>query len=271
MSTDPAFRERYGPWALVTGAAQGLGEAFARQLAARGLNLLLNDKQEAKLTQTAAALRAEFGVETRPLACDLSQADCRARLCAAAQEIEIGLLVNNAAASRIQPFLDAPLEAHRQILSVNVQTPLELAHCLGQAMCARRRGGMIFVSSASAIAGTGWVASYAASKAFNWNLAESLWAELRPHGVDVLALVAGNMDTPAWRQSTPRPDEPVWPPVQPPETAAREALAALGKRPMLFAPGWQNRLVFTLVQRFLPRRRLIDMLYDAMQKRYGSN
>ncbi len=264
------FYHRYGPWALVTGSAQGLGEAFARLLAARGLNLVLTDRQGEKLTAVSESLRAEYGVETRTLACDLAAEDCLASLCALGQELEIGLLVNNAAVSRIQPFLDAPLTAHQNILAVNAAAPLTLAHCLGASMRARRRGGMIFVSSASAIAGTGLVASYAASKAFGWVLAESLWAELQPWGVDVLTIVSGNLDTPAWRQITPRPDEAVWPPVMPPEVAAREALEALGKTPSRVVPGWQNRLVFFFLQRFLPRRQIVAMLYRAMQNRYGT-
>lgn len=264
------FKSSYGPWALVTGAAQGLGKDFARELAGRGLHLFLTDKQDKKLADTARTLQDEFSVQVRHLAGDLSQPDCLRTLCAAAQEIEIGLLVNNAATSIIRAFHDAPLEDHLHIVDVNVRAPLTLAHCIGKSMRTRRRGGIIFISSASAIAGTAYVGSYAGSKAYGWILAEALWAELAPYGVDVLSVVAGDMDTPAWRAITPRPDDPVWPPVMPPQAAAREALSYLGKRPVCIVPGWQNRLVFFLMQRLMPRTMAIRMLEKAMRQRYDS-
>ncbi len=270
MNAALSFRERYGPWALVTGAARGLGAEFARQLAARGLNILLVDTLAEELSARARRIAAESGAETRTLRLDLARPDAPAALRQAAEPLDIGLLVNNAGFSAIGPFLDVPAERHAQVLEVNARVPMLLAHHFGGLMRARGRGGLLFVSSGSAVVGTSYVSAYSASKAFVRTLGEALWAELHAQGVDVLAVLVGATDTPGWRAGTPNPEQAVWPPVMRAEAVVSAALASLGKGPVC-TPGAQNRLAFFLTSRLLPRAAAVRMMHREMRKRYGKD
>jgi short-subunit dehydrogenase len=257
------FRERYGPWALVAGASTGLGEAFARRLAARGLHLLLVARRADALDRLAGELRAEHGVEVRTAACDLGRADLLEALGPLLAGAEVGLLVYNAAASAIGPFLDRPLEDQLAVLDVNCRAPLLLAHALGGPMARRGRGGLLFMASVAGGQGNPWLASYAASKAFDIVLAEGLWSELRERGVDVLAARAGATRTPGFAASGPRQRVPLMEPGQ----VADLALAALGHGPTVVTGGL-NRLAAFLFTRLLPRRAAIGIMGRATRRLY---
>jgi len=259
------FRDRYGPWAVVAGASAGLGEAFARALAARGLNVLLAARRPAALDALAQALRAEHGVEVRARALDLAEPGAAEALAGAAEDLEVGLLVHVAAASAIGPFLDRPLEAHLSVLDVNARGPLVLCHRLGGAMARRGRGGLLLVTSLAGGQGNPWLASYAATKAFEIVLAEGLWAELAPRGVDVLACRAGATDTPGFAASRPRAAVPL----MAPGAVVAEALDALSRRrgPVLVA-GRLNRLAAFLFTRLLPRRAAVRVMERATRRLY---
>lgn len=263
-----AFAENYGRWALVTGAAMGLGAEFARQLARQGLGLVLVDVQEEPLTLTAQALSREFNVDVRPIVLDLAIPNFLPELIASTRDLEIGLLVNNAGISAIGHFLDVPLEKHLSILAVNARAPLVLTHHFGGLMRARKRGGVIFVSSMSALTGTSYVSEYSATKAHDLALGEALWQELRPCNVDVLTAIVGATDTPGWRAEIPNPDAKTWPPVMSAEDTVRETLAALGKMPS-FVTGGQNRLAAFLTTRLLSRKSAVETIGREMEKRYG--
>ena len=259
-----AFRERYGPWALVAGASAGLGEAFARLLAARGLHLVLLARREDALARLAADLRAAHGVEVRTAAMDLARADLRAAVERAAAGLELGLLVYNAAHSAIGPFLERPVEEHLRVVDVNCRGPLVLAHALGGAMATRGRGGIVLMTSLAASQGNPLLASYAASKAFELVLAEGLWAELRGRGVDVLACRAGATRTPGYAASRPRRSVPL----MEPEVVARRALDALGRGPSAVT-GALNRVAAFAFARLLPRRASIRIMGRATRRLYG--
>jgi short-subunit dehydrogenase len=132
-----SFRERYGPWALVAGASDGIGEAFARRIAERGLNVLLLARRAPLLERLAAEISAAHGVEARPLVADLTAADLDARVEAATRGLEVGLLVYNAGAEHAAgPFHDTPVAHAQQLVALNCTGPVLLAHRLG-ARCAR--------------------------------------------------------------------------------------------------------------------------------------
>ena len=266
MQTTP-FLSQYGPWALVSGAAMGLGAEFARQLAAHGLNLILADVQSEALNATSAAISAQSGVETLPVVADLSTPAGLSAVIEAAATLEVGLLVNNAGVSAIGHFLDVPLEKHLKILELNARAPLALAHTFGAKMRERRRGGIIFVSSGSATVGTSYVSAYSATKAFNLNLGEALFEELHPFGVDVLSTVVGATDTPGWRAENPNPEAKTWPPVMSAADTVRETLEALGKTPSFF-PGAQNRLAMFAATRLMSRPAAVRVIGAEMRKRY---
>jgi short-subunit dehydrogenase len=265
-----AFSEKFGPWALVTGAAMGLGAEFACQLAGHGLNLILVDIQSEPLMETSRTLSREFNVGVRPVVLDLALPDFLSTLIPATQGLEVGLLVNNAGISAIGHFLDVPLDKHLSILAINARAALVLAHYFGGLMRARKRGGIIFVSSMSALAGTSYVSEYSATKAHDLTLGEALWQELQPSNVDVLTTIVGATDTPGWRAENPDPDSKTWPPVMSAEDTIRETLAALGKSPSI-VPGSQNRLATFLTTRLLGRKSAVETIGKEMDKRYGKS
>jgi hypothetical protein len=258
-----AFSERYGPWALVAGASAGLGEAFARHLAARGLHLVLLARRADALAALAAELSRVHGVEVRTAALDLARPDLADAVARAAGGAEVGLLVYNAAASAIGPFVERPVADHLRVLDVNCRGPLVLAHALGGAMAARGRGGILLMASLAASQGNPWLASYAASKAFDVVLAEGLWAELRGRGVDVLACRAGATRTPGYAASRPKRSVPL----MEADDVARRALDALGRGPVTVA-GALNRVAAFAFGRLLPRRASIHVMERATRRLY---
>ena len=264
---ETSFRQQYGPWALVTGAAAGLGCEFAQQLAAKGLHLILVDRDEVPLRQLAAQLAETDAIETKPVTVDLADADFMQVITAAAEGLEVGLLINNAGASLVRLFAQATPAQLQIILDVNTRAPLHLAHHFGQQMLTRRRGGVIFLSSFSAYQGSLLVGTYAATKAFNLILAESLWAEWREQGVNVLGFAPGSTDTPGFREANPQTQRATIVSVMSAADTVAEALAALGKQPSAIA-GWRNRLAYFLTVRLLPRRWAIRLVSQNMRQLY---
>jgi short-subunit dehydrogenase len=189
---------RHGPWALVLGASDGIGAEFARQVAAAGISVVLVARRAAVLDELAAAIGDAHGVQTRVVPLDLATPGAAATLLAATADLEIGLLVSNAGADDHGcDFLDAPLDEWFALNQRNCVLITELCHSYGTAMRARGRGGMLLVTARSGFAGAARVTIYSATKGYVRNLAEGLWAELTPYGVDVLALVVGATNTPA--------------------------------------------------------------------------
>lgn len=242
------MRARYGPWALVAGGSEGLGAAFAEALAAHGLDLVLVARRAEPLDALAATLRAAHGVEVRTLAVDLASPGAADTIDAAAADLEVGLVVLAAAETRVAAFFDVPLDDKLRAVDVNCRAPLALAHRFGARMRPRRKGGLVFLSSLAGLYGGPYVATYAATKAFDLILAESLAAELASDGIDVVACVAGPTRTPTWTKNAagvgPAPMEP--------SAVVAETLAALGKTPRVI-PGLRHRLTTWLVGQ-LPRR-----------------
>jgi short-subunit dehydrogenase len=195
------FSEKYGPWAVVAGASEGVGAAFAEALAGRGLNVVLIARRQDVLDEVAARIRATSGVGTRTLAIDLSGPDAAASVSAAVADLEIGFLVHCAGADAdYATLLDNPVEHAEALIHRNCTVLVQLCHALTAPMVERGRGGIVILGSGSGFAGAPRLATYGATKAFDMVFAEGLWAELAPHGVDVLGLVLGETDTPALRR-----------------------------------------------------------------------
>lgn len=191
------FAEKYGPWAVVLGASDGTGAAFAAEIAARGVGVVLVARRGPLLEEVAAELHAG----TRVVVLDLSAADAGAKLAAATADLDIGLVVYNAGADEYNtPFLEQPLDGLRTLVARNCLSVLDICHRLGHRLVDRGSGGLILVTSGAAWVGGANLAAYGASKAFDLVLAEALWAEWRTANVDVLALVLGATDTPSLRR-----------------------------------------------------------------------
>ncbi len=266
-SSDSGFCARYGPWALVAGGSLGLGAEYARQAAARGLNVVNVAEVADPLIGYCRALEAEYGVEVRPLVVDLSCSGPLDALRAATQDLEIGLLIYNAGRSLVGNFLDQSLEDKLAILDLNCRGALLLAHEYGNRMAARRRGGIVFMSSLSGLVGTPLVATYAATKAFGAILGEGLWEELRHCGVDVLSVITGATRTPGYEQTKPDRSGLLSPPIMEPDEVVAQVFAALGKLPSI-VPGGSNRLIAAYLSRLLPRRWAVSNMGRAMRGQY---
>jgi len=261
-----SFPERYGPWALITGASRGLGAEFARQCAERGLNVILIATNAALLKERADSIQKDYGVEVRTIALDLSGEDILQEITPVTDSLEIGLLVNNAGFSLVHPFLDSPLDQLEKQLHVNARAGLILAHHFSRKMVERRRGGIIFLSSGSALYGTAYCANYSGTKAYNLIIAESLWHELGRYGVDVLGFMAGSTKTPGWDAGEPKSCRFVK--VMDVKSAVAEALNALGKRPSVIA-GKSNRLGFFILGKMMSRSQAIRIVSGSINKIFG--
>lgn len=268
MSIQQTFSSRYGPWALVTGAARGLGAEFSRQIVDRGINVAMVDLLADELARTAEGIRAESGREVVTMEADLSQPDFIDTIREHIAGMEIGLVVSNAAYGPVSLFCEYGLDEKLRSIDVNVRAPLTLAHEFAPRMAERGRGGIILLSSASALQGTPYVANYAATKAYNLILAESLWVELRGRGVDVLGFMPGTTRTPGYMESNPRIERAKLIKVNEPGPTVAEALDALG-RGSRHIPGRRNRWTMLASGRLIPRRAALALTAKTMRDLYG--
>lgn len=185
------FRERYGPWAVVTGASSGIGRAIALRLAEGGINLVLVARGESALEQFAADVSTRHGVEVRIVVMDLSRESGPQELDTATRSLDVGLLIAAAGFGTAGRFLDAALDAEREMIAVNCGSLMALSWHFGRRFAARGRGGLVLMSSIVGFQGMPFASHYAATKAYVQTLAEGLQVELAPAGVDVLAAAPG--------------------------------------------------------------------------------
>jgi short-subunit dehydrogenase len=218
------FKDRYGPWAIIAGASEGTGRAFARQAAAEGINCILIARREGPLNELARQIRSEKGVECVAAAIDLARPDAFDRIAQVVGDREVGLYISNAGADpNGSHFLDQEVDAWIDLVNRNIVTSLRCCHHFGRAMRARGRGGILLVGSGACYGSGPNLATYSGVKAFDLCFAEGLWSELNPHGVDVLYLVMSTTDTPALRKLLAEKGLPA-----PPNLALPEDVAALG-------------------------------------------
>lgn len=259
--------QRYGRWALITGASTGIGLEFARQLALEGMNVALVARRGDVLSARAEELSREFGVEAVAITHDLVDEGVVEALFLRLDGKEISLVIMNAGAETTGHFAKVPLDRHIQLQRLNVDVPMRMARLFGQTMIERGRGGLIFVSSLFGYQGIPLVANYAASKAYVLSLGESLNVEMKPFGVDVLVLSPGLTNT----------DMPAQMPVDfgkmpitrsEPRHVVRVALASLGRKATV-VPGFINK-IYAWENRFIPRSWPVKLfgflLKNAMHK-----
>jgi short-subunit dehydrogenase len=195
------FAARYGPWALVAGASDGVGAAFAEGLAERGVNVVLVARRQALLDEVAAGIAGRAGVETRSLAVDLAEHDASSVIADATDDLDIGFFVYCAGADpNFEPFLANPITTAEAMVHRNCMVPMQLCHHFAPAMVRRGSGGIVLFGSGAGLAGGPNMVAYGATKAFDMVFAEALWSELHDKGVDVLGLILGKTDTPALRR-----------------------------------------------------------------------
>ncbi len=228
------FADRYGPFAVITGASEGTGREFALQLAAAGIPSILIARREAPLQTLAAEILETTGVECSTASIDLAAPDAAAQVLAAAGGQEIGLFIANAGADpNGSKFLDLDLENWLQLVRRNVMTVFECSYHFAATMRTRRRGGLLLVNSGAAYGGASYLATYAATKAFMLAFTEGLWAELKPFNVDMLTLVMETTDTPEFRRLLAAKGLPVFPNLASPRDVAALGLANLANGPIV--------------------------------------
>jgi short-subunit dehydrogenase len=194
------FVERYGPWTIIAGASDGLGAELAREAARKGLNCVLVARRLDKLEALAEELRNDHGVEAQAHSIDLMRPDAPEQLEAIADQVDVGLYLVNAGGDTVQTaFLDSQMDRWTGLIGRNVINLTTSMHRFGKRFVARGSGGIAIVGSDAALNGAGRLSIYSASKAYALNLVESVWAELKPHNVDIVFLVIGTTDTPKLR------------------------------------------------------------------------
>ncbi|MFP4484756.1 MAG: SDR family NAD(P)-dependent oxidoreductase [Spirochaetaceae bacterium] len=267
---------RYGPWAVVAGASEGLGAAFAGELARRGFNLVLVARREEILRELAEDLQGRTGAENRVVVGDLALEETLRMVAEVCDEVDVGLLVYNAAAAPRGDFAGTGVEELRGAVAVNVAGPVELVHRLlplfarrsgaPDGGAAERRAGIILMSSLAGDQGSPGVVTYAAGKAFTTVLGQGLWYELRPQGIDVTVCVAGAVRTPGLAAAREAgADEREAPGTLDPDAVVRAALAGLGRRAVV-VPGVVNRLARFVMRRLLPSRAAVAIMASSTRQ-----
>ena len=190
MNTE-SFLKKYGPWAVVTGASDGIGQAFARKLAQSGVKVVLVARRQERLEALAHELHQTLGTETLVVAADLATPDGLQHLKDATANLDVGLLVASAGFGSSGDFLGNDVTSELAMIDVNCRALVDVSHHYGAALKAKRRGGVILLSSIMAFQGAPHAALYAATKAFVQTFAEGWHPEMKPFGVDVLAVAPG--------------------------------------------------------------------------------
>jgi short-subunit dehydrogenase len=222
------FAERYGPWAVIAGASEGTGRAFALELARAGLNCILFARRDAPLRALATEIETTTGRSCIATAVDLASPDACDLILNAVGSRDVGLYISNAGSDpNGAQFLEKDLSSWLELVNRNVLTTMRCSYHFGAAMRARGRGGIILVGSGACYGGGSNMAIYSATKAFDLCMGEGLWAEYRHYGVHVLNLILGRTDTPALRDLLARKGLPVPAGLASPEEVAQVGLAQL--------------------------------------------
>jgi short-subunit dehydrogenase len=185
------LKTRYGAWALITGASSGIGKELAERLAESGLNVCIVARRKTALDELASTLRSKYRVEVLVVEADLSQQTGIDATLQAIQTLDVGLLAASAGFGTSGLFIENSIDDEQQMLAVNCTALLALTHHFSRIFKARKKGGIILLSSLVAFQGVPYSAHYAATKAYVQSLAEGLYHELKPFGVDVLAAAPG--------------------------------------------------------------------------------
>ena len=249
---------------LITGASSGIGEAFARKLAAQGHDLLLVARSEEKLIALGNELGLNHNVRAQYVVLDLSATDAPARLLAETRQrnLEIDLLINNAGFGSMGEFAKLDLERELSMIDLNVRSLVELTHLFLAPMRERGSGSIINVASTAGFQPVPFMATYAATKAFVLSFSEALWEENRPYGVKIMALCPGVTDTGFFEAS--RMKRPPARTSQTSEQVVEVALRALKRGKSSVISGWPNRIAVE-TERVAPRALILRAVGAIMR------
>jgi hypothetical protein len=260
------FVRRYGSWALVTGASSGIGEEFARQLAAEGMNVVLAARRKALLDRVGEEISSRFAVQTRSVVVDLSEADAAERLGIAVADLDIGLIVSNAGTGTPGSYLENDHAEQQRLLRLNALSHLDIAHLFGRRLAARGGGGLLLGGAMGAAQGIPFAANDASAKALVQSLGESLHVELRRKGIQVMTLIVPPTHTAIIEKFGL---DPATMPMKPMSTTqcVTEALRAFRKNRSRCLPGAMNRILSAIIPTSVMRVMMGKMIEQALAAR----
>lgn len=252
---------------LITGASSGIGEVFARKLAARGRNVLLVARSEEKLITLCNELGRSNSIRAQHVTMDLSQPESPARLFEEAEKrgLTVDMLINNAGFGSFGDFSKLELERELNMIDLNVRSLVDLTHRFLAPMRQRKRGAIINVASTAGFQAVPFMATYAATKAFVLSFSEALWEENRPHGIKVMALCPGVTETNFFEAA--RGEKPPARAAQTPEEVVETALRGLARGKSHIISGWSNRAMME-AERLAPRDLVTRMAGRMMRGKY---
>ncbi len=266
-ATHPSyFASKYGPWASVTGASDGIGRSFAIELAKSGIHVVLIARRRAELERLADSLRTTYGVQCRVVPADLSSNEGIAEAMSATKDLDVGLMVCAAGFGTAGPFLRGDLTNELDMIQVNCSAVASIVWTMGNRLVERGKGGIILLSSIVAFQGVPRSAQYAATKAYVQTLAEGLRIEWKRYGVDVLSVAPGPVNTGFAARSNLTMGKAASPTV-----IAAQSLLALGKLGTV-RPGWLSKLLgysLAMTPRFI-RVRIMALVMGGMTKHLGT-
>ncbi len=250
------LKNRYGEWAIVTGASSGIGLELATQLGKSGFNLIINARNEERLRNAEDQLK-RHDIQVKLAISDLSESTGIEKIIQASKGLNVGLLVNNAGYGTSGLFVESSLHDEIAMLRVNCEAVLSLTHYFSQRFKQQRRGGIIFLSSLVAFQGVPYAANYAATKAYIQSFAEALAVEMKPFDVDVLAAAPGPVESGFGRRANMKMNKSILP-----DQLGVPILRALGKQTNVI-PGLLSKvLVYSL--RTVPRFLKIRIMQQVM-------
>lgn len=252
-------KERFGPWALVTGASSGIGREFAQQIAASGINIVLVARREDLLKEVGVELSERFGVEHRVIVLDVSREDFIGRLASATDDLDIGLVVSNAGTGNPGEFLKLDRQLLQATLRLSTMAHLNISHHFGAKLAKRGRGGLILAGAMGSENGVPCMANDGAAKAYVHSLGEALHFEFKPLGVFVTVLAAGFTNTAVLEKFGLDPKTMPMKPMSV-EQCVSEGLSGLVKNRSRIVPGRLNRILNALVPASLARKMEADLL-----------
>ena len=259
------LKDRYGSWACVAGAGEGLGKAFSEGLAKRGFNLILIDYKKELLDSTKASFKSTYQIEVISLELDLIDKSSVNPILETIKNHQCRFLIYNAAYGPVKSFLSNSSAEIDRYLNVNIVTQLHLIHQFVNHFHTQT-AGVLMVSSLAGFRGTQFVIPYAATKAFIWNMAEGLHYEFRNSNVDFSACIPGMTDTPGFRSTNPKTSA-FLPKARDPNLVAEEALTHFGKK-LFILPGVTNKITHFILSRILPRKMASSIHNASMRKMY---